>query len=519
MIKNLRKTKGIFFLLFLLLAGLMFGGSILLGRKVPASSKLEFWRTGMPSEFDYLASKQVEIVTDVPNAAPASAASAQSLIVLLYHGIKEQPTADLVGWENFKNQMYALKAAGYQTVGLGEVEDFLLRGKSLPKKSFLLTFDDGRKDSYYPVDPILQALNYKAAMFVITSTISEDDDFYLTEKELKEMVASGRWELGSHGHDTHKSEAISLTGETGHALSNRLFLLASGRMETEAEYEQRITLDLLESKRQLETRFGVSVRAFAYPFGDYGQNSVNNAQDAVPAIRKASSALFHMAFYQSWGDALIRNYPGTDTFMFRRLEVKPEWDAGKLIATVLGGEDKPADFSTKMESDPGWIDGWGDMNVSSGRLNLTAAKDTTGATSYLDGTYLWTDFELTLRARLIRGESFSILARVDRDKNFVFCSFGPNGVSYGENIRGKLIEGPGWYSDLSLLQGLEIRAGMSLKGNTVRCLLNGVWGVDSSFLQHKADHGMIGVSVWGPQTGESALEVTSLDVRKIQGPA
>ncbi len=516
MIKHIDKTKGVFFFLFILLAVLMFGGSHLLGQKVPTSRKLEFWRTGLPSEFDYLASKEVEIATDIPTAAQKSAESAQSLIVLLYHGIREQATADLVGWENFKNQMHALKAAGYQTVGLSDVEEFLLHNKPLPKKSFLLTFDDGRKDSFYPVDPILEALNYKAVIFVITSTISEDDNFYLTEKELKEMVASGRWDLGSHGHDIHKSETISVTGETGHVLSNKLLLLAAGRMENDTEYEQRITLDLLESKHQLESRFGVTVRAFAYPYGDYGQNSVNNADRAISAIQKAASALFHMAFYQSWGDALVRNYPGTDTFMVRRLEVDPEWDAGGLLTTVLGGEDKPVDFSTAMESNPGWIDGWGDMNVASGRLNLAAAKDTTGATSYLDGTYLWTDFELSLRARLLRGESFSILARVDQQKNFVFCSFGPNGISYGEHINGKTIDGPGWYTDLSLLQGLEIQAGISLKGNTIRCLLNGVWGVDTIFIQHTSDHGMIGVSVWGPEQGESALEVISLDVRKIQ---
>jgi peptidoglycan/xylan/chitin deacetylase (PgdA/CDA1 family) len=516
MIESAKKTKSVFFFLFLLLALLMFGGSHLLGQKVPNTRKLEFWHTGMPSEFDYLASKEAELVTEVPSADRAPVEQAQSLMVLLYHGIREQPTADLVGWENFKNQMFALKQAGYQTVGLDEVEDFLYHGKPLPEKSFLLTFDDGRRDSYYPADPILEALDYRAVMFVITSTISDDDDFYLTENEYKEMVASGRWELASHGHDVHKSAPITLTGETGHALSNKLWLLPAARLESDVEYEQRITLDLLESKRQLETRFGVPVRAFAYPYGDYGQNSVNNTGRAEAAIQKAASALFHMAFYQAWGDAVVRNYPGAESFQIRRLEVKPEWTPGQLLATVTNGEDKSADFTTAMESDPGWLDGWGNVTFTPGRLNLAAEKDTTGATSYLDGTYLWTDFDLTLRARLLRGESFSILARVDDRKNFVFCSFGPNGISYGEHIDGNTIEGPGWYTDLSLLQGLELQAGIHLEGNTIRCLLNGVWGLETPFLRHTADHGMIGVSVWGPQKGESALEVISLDVRKIR---
>jgi peptidoglycan/xylan/chitin deacetylase (PgdA/CDA1 family) len=515
MLAQLKKTKGVFFLLFVLLAVLMFGGSQYLGQKVPTARKLEFWRTGIPAQFDYLASQEPELVTDVPTAAAAAGDTAQSLIVLLYHGISESPTADLVGWQHFKDQMFTLKQAGYQTVGLADVEDFLVRGKPLPRKSFLLTFDDGRKDSYYPVDPILAALNYKATIFVITSTIAEDDNFYLSESELKTMVASGRWELGSHGNDIHKSEAIGLTGGTGHALSNKLWLAGQARLEDDTEYQQRITMDLLESKRRLETGFGVTVRAFAYPFGDYGQESITYPTGAETTIQKSAAALFHLAFYQSWGDAIVRNYPGQDTFMVRRLEVVPAWTAGDLLTAVRGGEDKSPDFSTSMDSNPGWIDGWGDLTFSPGRLRLSASPDTTGATSYLDGTYLWKDFDLTVRARLLHGESFSILARVDKNKNFIFCSFGPNGISYGEHINGKTVDGPGWYTDLGLLQGLEIQAGISVKGNTVRCLLNGVWSVESAFLLHTAGNGMIGVSVWGPEKGASELEVVSISAKKI----
>jgi peptidoglycan/xylan/chitin deacetylase (PgdA/CDA1 family) len=493
----------------------MFGGSYYLGREVPTARKLEFWRSGIPAQFDYLASKEPELVTEVPAAAAAAGEPARSLIVLLYHGIREAPTADSVGWQNFKDQMFILREAGYRTVGLADVEDFLQRGKPLPRKSLLLTFDDGRKDSYYPVDPILAALDFRAVNFIITSTIAEDSDFYLDRSELEAMVASGRWELGSHSDDLHRSEPLGPEGTTGHALSNKLWLAGEARSEDDTEYQQRITMDLLRSKQTLEETFGVTVRAFAFPYGDYGQEA-NNYAGAETAIRRAAAALFHLAFFQSWGDGLVRNYPGQDTFMVRRLEVKPEWTAGDLLAAVRGGEDKSPDFSSAMESNPGWIDGWGDLSFSPGRLRISAAADTTGATSYLDGTYLWTDFDLTLRARLLRGDSFSILARVDRDRNFVFCSFGPNGISYGEHISGKTVDGPGWYTDLSLLQGLEIQAGISVKGNAVRCLLNGVWSVETNFLRYAGGNGMIGVSVWSREPGVGALEVTSLDVRKIE---
>lgn len=303
--------KKAFLALFLLLACLMFGGSHFLGREIPSNRKLVFWRTGAPPEFDYLATKVLDLEMEMPAATnpAANADNALSVPVLLYHGISEKGNSDTIGWASFNAQMHLLKENGYQTVSLDQFEAFLLHGIRLPKKSFLLTFDDGRKDSFYPADPVLQALDYRAVMFVITGTISENDGFYLSEKELKEMVASGRWDLGSHGRNIHQSSAVDLLGQTAHPLSNRLWLLAAARLETESEYEQRVAQDLSESKHDLESRFGISVDSFAFPYGDYGQKSVNDADRAAEFIRTAVSSTYTLAFYQAEDIAFTRNYP------------------------------------------------------------------------------------------------------------------------------------------------------------------------------------------------------------------
>jgi peptidoglycan/xylan/chitin deacetylase (PgdA/CDA1 family) len=511
----LKRTKWAFLICFLFLACLLYGGSTYLGRKIPSSEKLAELIEGLPSQFDYLKAKQQILLTDLPTSVAPSAGlsgDAQSLIVLCYHGISESPNQDNVGWDAFQQQMYILKANGYRAVGMTDIEDFLLSGKPLPKKSFLLTFDDGRKDSYYPVDPILTVLDYRAVMFVITSTVStEDDGFRLTESELRSMVDSGRWELGSHSRELHQSEGIRLTGETGHAMSNKLWLMSAGRVESDDEFRQRILTDLVLSKRDLENRFGITVHGFAFPFGDYGQDSQNFQDGAQAIIQDVAHSVFPLAFYQPWGEAAVRNYPGLDDFMVRRLEVDTAWTAADLLQIVQGSEDKGINYSSHMERDDGWTQGWGNTQFSPGRLTLSAASDTTGATSYLEGTFLWRDFDLTLRARLVRGQSFSILARVDRKKNYLYCSFGQNGVSYGERVNGEELEGPGWSSDLSLFAGMEIQAGISLRGNEIQCLLNNIPRVTTTMIQHTADHGMIGLSIWGPQKGESELEVLSLE--------
>ena len=131
--------------------------------------------------------------------------------------------------------MFALKKAGWQTINMEDFYAFMQGEKQVPDKSFLLTFDDGRKDSYYPVDPILDALDYNAVMFVITKFSLEEKggNYYLSDKELKRMYLSGRWEIQSHGKDDHDFYKINANGNEGHFLSNKLWLDNENRLETE----------------------------------------------------------------------------------------------------------------------------------------------------------------------------------------------------------------------------------------------------------------------------------------------
>jgi poly-beta-1,6-N-acetyl-D-glucosamine N-deacetylase len=48
----------------------------------------------------------------------------------------------------FAWQMRYLKYRGYRTVRLEELANYLKSGKSLPKKTFAITFDDGNLNNY-----------------------------------------------------------------------------------------------------------------------------------------------------------------------------------------------------------------------------------------------------------------------------------------------------------------------------------------------------------------------------------
>ena len=85
--------------------------------------------------------------------------TAQSIPVLTYHGLPSEGEGS-VNFDSFVSQMMALKEAGWKTITLKQFESYIKgEDEQIPDKSFLLTFDDGRKDTYYPVDPVLKNLS------------------------------------------------------------------------------------------------------------------------------------------------------------------------------------------------------------------------------------------------------------------------------------------------------------------------------------------------------------------------
>src|SRR5689334_15319048 len=69
--------------------------------------------------------------------------------VLMYHILIEGRNDGLsVDPMRFKEQMTALKEAGYNTITVFELDDYLKNGTLLPTKPILITFDDGYISNY-----------------------------------------------------------------------------------------------------------------------------------------------------------------------------------------------------------------------------------------------------------------------------------------------------------------------------------------------------------------------------------
>src|SRR4051794_14610984 len=210
--------------------------------------------------------------------------------VLVYHGINDRKDGYSVSPAAFARQLKLLKHAGFETISIAQYARFR-RGdlNGLPERPVLITFDDGRLDSYRYADKALAREHMRAVTYVIGSDLERGDLFYLTWKELHAMKRSGRWDVQPHAYDGHRLVATNAAGETAPFYSARRYLRSTGR-ESFADYEQRVSEDIFKARGMMHDQ-GIAAPTFAVPYGDYGQWSRNDSR-----IPKFLSSLLERQF-------------------------------------------------------------------------------------------------------------------------------------------------------------------------------------------------------------------------------
>lgn len=149
---------------------------------------------------------------------------ARAIPVLTYHRITTNAakksiysSTDLaLSASKFKSQMKWLHDHGYHTISTSELRDWRVDGAFLPKKSVLLTMDDGYYETYYVAYPILKQYGLKATSFIVgTNTGDTTDSFDPTSTEdhfigmdvIKKLRREyPKLEFQSHSYDMHRYE-------------------------------------------------------------------------------------------------------------------------------------------------------------------------------------------------------------------------------------------------------------------------------------------------------------------------
>lgn len=445
---------------------------------------------------------------------------AKSVPVLVYHGVIDNPDEFSILQEDFRKQLFALKDAGYSTVKLSDFYSFIKGEKQLPAKSFVLTFDDGRKDSYYPVDPILSALNYTAVMFVATKdsfgTESKNSTYYLNENELETMVDSQRWELGSHAiQEQGGFIPINIDKKPGHFLTNYMWLEEFGRLESEIEYSERIRHELVDSKNIIEKETKSKITSASFPFGDYGQETLNN-EKAEEVISEYINTNYIMSFRQARFDTVfIQNYPYDDPYRLKRIEVGWNWTPENLLSVLNTSEGKSLPYFDNFENQNGWVMNWGEMTLTKQGMHTGSNYSTQGSSILLDGSYFWKNYLYSIKTDWLKGETVSLLGRYKNIDNYVACTFSDQTVRI-ETVRDDIRNTVSTKSyGITESQRKNLNLSIAVVDNDVTCLVDGNAVVTSKNTKNILSRGGIGLGSWSLEKNNSALLLKEISVDEI----
>jgi peptidoglycan/xylan/chitin deacetylase (PgdA/CDA1 family) len=163
--------------------------------------------------------------------------------ILMYHVVgtppPDAPFPDLyVRRADFAGQLAWLRAHGYHAVSLRRVYDYWKRGYALPQRPIVLSFDDGYREDYSSVRPLLAHRHWPGVLNLAVRNLL---DGKLTVPQIRLMIRQG-WEIDAH---TINHPDLTTLGST------------------------TLRHEVAGSRVWIRRRFHVPVAFFCYPSGRY----------------------------------------------------------------------------------------------------------------------------------------------------------------------------------------------------------------------------------------------------------
>lgn len=215
----------------------------------------------------------------------------------LYNGDLEtsvfKNTNTVISVEAFAEQMKYLKENNYYTANLQELEIFLKGEGNLPKKTVVITFDDGYRSNIELAYPILKEYGFKATIFVIGEHIGASSWFtYVNQEDFKNTTDVFQFE--NHTNKLH------------HVVKGKALLVITGK--------ERLKEDFMHLKDLLGTQY------FSYPYGIYNET-------AISALKETEH---RMAFTTKYGYVTRKS----NLFQLPRLGISPRTTLNEFISIV-----------------------------------------------------------------------------------------------------------------------------------------------------------------------------------------
>jgi peptidoglycan/xylan/chitin deacetylase (PgdA/CDA1 family) len=171
----------------------------------------------------------------------------------MFHKIGNYPASANMPWlyvspAHFAKLLDTFKRKNYQSISISDA----VQAKTGMGNRFVISFDDGYEGTLSCAAPRLREHGFGAIQFLVASRLGQRNEWDLAVDTTMEWLSLG-FEIGAHTLTHPRLSAIPI---------------AEARKE------------IAGSKKRLEDRFGVQVKHFAYPYGDYNEAVVDMVREA-----------------------------------------------------------------------------------------------------------------------------------------------------------------------------------------------------------------------------------------------
>jgi peptidoglycan/xylan/chitin deacetylase (PgdA/CDA1 family) len=226
--------------------------------------------------------------------------------ILTYHHVNHlEGDMVTVSVNHFEEQMSFLHRKGYHSLFVSELVEWMEGKKRLPRKSLVLTFDDGFWDNYEFAFPVLKKYRLKATIFIVTGWVSEGKGPSLSREVIPHQQ-------GNQLIARDQGNLLAMTWPEIKALQD------SGLIEIESHthshnkelYQDRSALkeDLKRSRQAIFDHLNKNSTCLCWPGGRFNQESIVAAQET--------------GFISLCTTRRGLNHPGGDLLRLKRVTVK-----------------------------------------------------------------------------------------------------------------------------------------------------------------------------------------------------
>lgn len=380
-------------------------------------------------------------------------------IVVSYFGVDRQGTNTLISTNQLEEQLEALYNLGYVTITQEDVLDYYKNGTALPDKAMLLLFEDGRRDTAMFANKILEKFNFKATILSYADKFEEKDAKFLSVNDLKDLVNSGFWELGTNGYRLSYINAYDRYGRFLGEMTSDEFVTINeylGRdynhylmdyirdedgipTETTVQMESRITEDYHLMEEIYSEQLDEVPLLYCLMHSNTGMFGNNENVSEVNALNIKD--LFAMNFNR---DGYAFNNTESSIYDLTRIQPQSYWSTNHLLMRIK--DDLPSNQKNNIIFESGekaneyssyWTLNNGAVEYKNDRLILTSPSLTEGTLTLNDISAKDLDISVNLLGNKIGIQSIYLRAnddltsyiKVSLENNHLIISEKSNGVS------------------------------------------------------------------------------------------